>query len=256
MMRRQPTLSALIVAVMVVTILPRAHGQGGPPLITDDPYTVEKGHWEVNVAFTAERTVQERVFETPLFDINYGLTEWLQLKYEAGPLIVDGKGEGPRGTFSNSLVGLKWNFLDEDRHGVAMTFYPQVEFNNPCLDASDRGLVDDGTQVLLPVEVAHNFGQFSVGAEVGYNLIQYDDDEWKYGIAGGYAVTERLQLLAEVAGTVDEDFRRPTPIFQLGFRYELQEHLTLLFAAGRSLRSSLAEDDPSLLAYAGLSFSF
>jgi hypothetical protein len=249
--------AALVLGLLVMGATPAlSRAQGGPPLITDDPYTVERGHFEVNVAFTAERTPEARTFETPLFDINYGLTERVQLKYEAGPLIVDERDEGPRGTFSNSLVGLKWNFLDEDRYGVAMTFYPQVEFNNPGLNAADRGLVDDGTQVLLPIEIAHRFGRLSVGGEVGYNVIQYEDDEWKYGIAAGYAVNDRLQLLAEVAGTVDQDFHRPVPILQLGFRYELQEHMTLLFAAGRCLRASPADDEPSLLVYAGLSFSF
>jgi hypothetical protein len=247
----------VVLAVMTAGLSPTvAHGQGGPPLITDDPGTVEKGHWEVNVALTAERTEEERAFEAPLLDINYGLTERLQLKYEAAFLVVDEPGDEPRGTISNSLVGVKWRFLDEDRHGVAMSFDPQVEFNNPGMKQSDRELAGDGTQVLLPIEISRTFGRLSLGAEVGYNFIEFEGDEWKYGLAAGYALTDRLQLLAEVAGVVDDDFHRTTPILNAGFRLELRDDLTLLFAAGRGLRSSLAEDDPSLLVYAGLSFSF
>jgi hypothetical protein len=256
-MRRPPSLVAVLLAIVAVGVPSTAAlGQGGPPLITDDPGTVQKGHWEINVALTAERTEDERAFEAPLLDINYGLTERVQLKYEAALLVVDERGEDPRGTLSNSNVGVKWRFLDEDRHGVAMSFYPQVEFNNPGMKESDRELAGEGTQVLLPIEVARSFGRFSLGAEVGYNFIESEDDEWKYGLAAGYALTDRLQLLAEVAGVVDDDFDRTTPILNVGFRFKLRNDLTLLFAAGRSLRSSLAEDDPRLLVYTGLSFSF
>src|SRR5215213_2145620 len=181
-----------------------ARAQAGPPLITDDPGTPGDGNWEINVAFTFEQTPAARAMELPLLDVNYGLGDHLQLKYEGAFLLIDEKGAGPRGTFSNSLVGVKWRFLDEDRHGIAMSMYPQVEFNNPGLNASRHGLVDDGTQVLIPFQIARSFGSFEVGVEAGYNFIQYSDDEWKYGVAVGYALSERLELLGEVAGVVDQ----------------------------------------------------
>ena len=255
----QRALCQLSLAMLLVVLGPLASlafAQGGPPLITDDPGTPGNGNWEINTAFTFERTPGATAMEAPLLDINYGLGDHMQLKYEGAFLILDEKDAGPRGTLSNSLVGVKWRFLDQDKHGVAVSTYPQVEFNNPGLNASRHGLVDDGTQVLIPFEIARSFGPWEVGAEVGYNVIQYDDDEWKYGVAVGYAVNQRLQLLGEIAGVVDADFHRNDPILNLGLRYELNDHLTLLFAVGRSLRSSLTEDEPSLLVYSGLSFTF
>lgn len=54
---------------------------------------------------------------------------------------------------SNSLVGVKWRFLDEDKVGFNMSFYPQVEFNNPT-GSVNRGLADQGPNRLVPPEVS------------------------------------------------------------------------------------------------------
>src|SRR5215213_6069594 len=82
-----------------------ARGQAGPPLITDDPGTPGDGRWEINLALTIEQTRAERALELPLLDINYGLGDHIQLKYEGALLVVDEQDAGPRGTLSNSLVG-------------------------------------------------------------------------------------------------------------------------------------------------------
>ena len=210
--------------------------QAGPPLITDDPGTPGDRKWEINVPFTAEQTPSERTFEAPLLDMNYGVGEHVQLTYQVALLVVDEQNEGPRVTLGNSLVGVKWRFLDEDKHGVAMSIFPQVEFNNPGSNAADRGLVDDGTQVLIPIEIARSFGKLALDVELGYDFIQFADDEWIYGIAAAYPLTKRLELCGEIAGMVDQDFRRNDVILNVGFRYDLTERMKLLFSAGRSLR--------------------
>ena len=67
--------------------------QGGPPLITDDPGTPGDGNWEINLAFTAEKRKTERLYESPILHINYGLGERIQLKYEVPWLILDESGK-------------------------------------------------------------------------------------------------------------------------------------------------------------------
>jgi hypothetical protein len=62
-----------IVVLLLTAFAGRAYGQGGPPLITDDPGTPGDGKWEVNAAFTHERAGRERVYEAPLLDVNCGL---------------------------------------------------------------------------------------------------------------------------------------------------------------------------------------
>ncbi|MFV0387937.1 MAG: hypothetical protein ACK5NT_04210, partial [Pyrinomonadaceae bacterium] len=66
--------------------------QGGPPMITDDTGTVPKGHWEINSAFTIERTSEGNSFGTPLLDINYGLSQNTQLKVEIPWIVIHNNG--------------------------------------------------------------------------------------------------------------------------------------------------------------------
>src|SRR5215216_4105629 len=210
----------LRLAVVIMVLFPAAivYAQGGPPLLTDDPGTPGNGNIELNLALTLDQTRTERVFELPLLDFNYGLGDHIQLKYELAYLVIDQEDAGPVGGVSNSLFGLKWRFLDEDRHGLAMSTYPQIEVNNP--KSLRREFIESGTNLLLPIEAAKSFGKWEVGAEIGYQFIQHGDDQWIYGIAVGYPLTKQLELLAEIHGTADQDFSRHDPLFNLGTRYE------------------------------------
>src|SRR5215204_3086792 len=104
----------LRIVIFVVALLGaagRVLGQAGPPLITDDPGTPGDGNWEINFALTVEQSREERAFEAPLLDINYGLGDHIQLKFEAAYLVLDERDAGPVGGLANSLVGVKWRFL-------------------------------------------------------------------------------------------------------------------------------------------------
>jgi len=59
-----------------------AQGQGGPPMVTDDPGTPGGGHWEINLAWTGEHSSGETTQDAPLLDLNYGVGDRLQVKYE------------------------------------------------------------------------------------------------------------------------------------------------------------------------------
>jgi hypothetical protein len=253
-MLRFPFLVAVTALAAVIVGVPDARGQGGPPLITDDPGTPGPGKWEIQFSFAHERSQNERVYEAPLLDINYGVGERIQLKYEVAYLTVDDDKAGAHSGLGNSLAGFKYRFLDEDREGLSMSFYPQVEFNNPTKSAR-RGLVDSGTNVLLPVEVARRFGPFEVAAEVGYQFTQHQDDQWIYGVAAAYPLSEKLELLGEIHGLSDQDFGRNDLLCNVGTRWEFAEGLTLLLSVGRSLRD-VDDDSPQLTVYAGIQFNF
>ena len=107
--------AAPILALMMATT---AWGQAGPPVIGDDPGTPPDGHWEINIAYPYIRTPHQVTMETPHLDLNYGWGDHIQLKYEVGWLI--GKEEGQPWTqgINNSLAGVKWRFLDEEKNGT------------------------------------------------------------------------------------------------------------------------------------------
>jgi hypothetical protein len=58
-------------------------------MLTEDPATPGPGNWEINSAFAYERVNGQPWFEAPLLDINYGVGERFQLKYELPFIISD-----------------------------------------------------------------------------------------------------------------------------------------------------------------------
>lgn len=228
--------------------------QGGPPLITDDTATVPKGHWEINIATTIERRRAESQQEVPLLDINYGLGKTLQLKFEVPYLRVKDAGERAGTGLGNSNIGMRWRFFEDEKRSVAISTYPQLEFNNPTSSAR-RGLVERGAQLLLPVEVTHKLFIFEANEEFGYLVKQHRTDVLIYGLALGRQVTRRLELLGEIHGEALRTFKEDELLFNLGGRFGLTKHLTLLFSSGRSFRRA-SSGEPTLILYAGTQLNF
>ena len=238
--------------VLLTHLLP---AQGGPPLITDDPGTPGDGVWEINVAFTAEKGAEgEWLLEAPLLDINYGVGERIQLKLETPWVWVDEDGEPAKNGLGNTEVGVKWRFLDQEEHRVDMSVYPQVSFNNPT-SSVDRGLVDEGTEVFLPVELERRFGRFAFNPEAGFVIREEDEEGWEYGLAVGYQLLDELELLGEIHGETDDGLERHEIVFNVGGRWEMTPGLDLLVAAGRGLRGA-GSGEPEILGYVGLQFIF
>ena len=227
--------------------------QGGPPVITDDPGTPGNHRWEINVALTQESLAGVTNFEAPIFDFNYGAGDHLQLKLEI-PYAVQNVASETRAGLGNSRVGVKWRFLDEAKGGVSVSPYPQFTFNNPTASVR-RGLVDDGWQMFVPLEVSKTLGKFQVGGEVGYNLQQKFPNQLWLGLVGALQAASRIQLLAELHSIGAEHFAENESIFDLGSRIRLTNLNTLLFTAGRSLPGSTA-GQPKFFMYAGIQFTF
>lgn len=240
-----------IIAILLVTLLVPICALAGPPILTDDTGTPGPGKWELNIGFTVDKRHDETRYETPALDINYGIGEHIQLNYSVSWIALDGKDEGSKNGLGNSEVAVKWRFLDVDRHGVAMSVYPRLIFNNPTSSAG-RGLADKGTVFRLPVQMEKKIGVININTEIGHDFHQRGGDEWLYALALKYGEIKGLEALAEVFGTADNSFKRHETVFNLGFRYDLGKSYTLLASAGRSFHST--SDQPNLLLYAGIQF--
>ncbi len=223
--------------------------QGGPPMRTDDPGTPGSGNLEVNIATTADRRPGERVYETPLLDVNYGLGDRMQVKFEIPWIVRTSDAEPTKSGLGNSLIGFKWRFLENK---LEMSVYPQCEFNNPNRSA-DRGLVDRGVRFLIPVEATRTIGPVNFNAELGYLITQFGSDEWIAGLATGRQMTSRLELLGEVYATGKVDGTERDMSVGLGGRYKFRERMLLLFMAGRSFPGADV-GGPHLVGYLGMQF--
>jgi hypothetical protein len=120
-LRRYSHLVLFLLALPALATL--AHAQGGPPFRTDDPDTPGNKHWEINIGFIGDRNPQAGSYQVPDFDINYGLGDRIQLKYEIPIAIAEiraqpGTPDQPP-TNEQILVGLggsnpgiKWRFYE------------------------------------------------------------------------------------------------------------------------------------------------
>ncbi len=100
-----------------------AYGQGGPPFRTDDPETPGNQHWEINFGWIGDRNPGSGNYQVPDFDINYGLGDRIQLKYELPiaieeirPLLATPGSPAQQGHviagLGESLLGIKWRFYE------------------------------------------------------------------------------------------------------------------------------------------------
>ena len=237
----------VIVFLSIVPCTTRA--QGGPPLLTDDPGTPGNGNWELNIAYAAEKTHGERSTDLPRVDINYGLGPNIQLKYEVAWSYLDQNASATRSGLSNSLAGVKWRFLNEEQAGINMSSYPQIEFNNPT-GSLDRGLVDNGPNLLLPIEASKTFGAATIVGEIGRWFRRDASDQWLCGVAISVPWSDSLELLAELHTTTESSFRHADPVLNFGARKPLNGSFSLLASAGTGLGNS--EDRTELVVYVGL----
>ena len=239
-------LRALFVLLLVPAACVFAHAQGGPPLLTDDPGTAEYKHWEINLAVLPEIRSDARAFELPLADFNYGANEHTQLKFEI-PLLVEWSDARSHAEAGDGNFGVKWRFVDQEKHGFDLSTYPQFSFNSP----GPKLLVDRGTSLLLPLQIARTFGRFELNADGGYIIKQHGMDELTFGLAAGYQATKSLELLAELHSVPLRNFAENESVFQLGGRKKFSDHYIFLFAAGRGIPGS-SDREPKFLGYFGV----
>jgi hypothetical protein len=237
----------IILLLIVITAAPVF---AGPPLLTDDPDTPGDQHWEINVAYTLDKSKMESTQETPILDLNYGLGDNIQLKYEIPWLINREQQTGTKSGAGNSLAGIKWRFLEEEKYGVNMSVYPQIGFNFPTSSAA-REVFYEETYGILPVEVSKKFGLLTLDGEFGYTFNQHSENEWLYGLFCGYEIRENLTMLAEIHGGATTQFNSNETVFNIGTQWDFTKKYGLLASAGRSF-SRPTSDKPNLLLYLGL----
>jgi hypothetical protein len=232
-----------------------ARAQGGSPMLTDDPGTPGDGHWEINVALITEHARDgARQSNFPLLDLDYGVGERVQLKYEVPWLVASEPGQPSRAGLGNSEFGVKWRFFDDATSGLAISTYPQIEFNNPT-SSKRRGLVDGGTTLVLPFEFQGKLGPLGWNAELGRSFPAHGEGEWLYGLVLGREVNPRLELAVELHGAGRFSREDDELITNVGARLKLSGHQTLLISVGRSVNQAHGEE-LTFVGYLGMQWTY
>lgn len=247
-------LRAITLAVALLACLGRHDAcWAGPPLFTDDPETPGRGGWEINISHNIERTRDAFFMETPLFDINYGLLDNDQWKIEFPVLFLDSDEHGAHWGMGDLLLGWKYRFLEEEDHHFMASVYPQLLVPT----GNERvGLSGGNVEALFPLQIGKHFCEEKVFVygEIGYNVVlgAPEANSWKYGLAAQWGATERLELMAEVAGLAFPGGAEPDDtFFNVGFKYDLTKRTSLIAAFGRSFHD-VNRGTPDLLTYVGL----
>jgi hypothetical protein len=261
----------LFVFFAVVSGAVRAHAQGGPPFITDDPGTPGNRHWEINLGWTGNHNPGQASYELPDIDMNYGWGDRIQLKYELPLAAATDRNNTTRAGLGESLLGVKWRPYEhhtagEPKSGENISFslgtYPQVSINNPT-SAVRRGIVETGPQYYLPLEFTAKWGPIDFNGEVGRWFGNRDvPSRWGRGLIAGHEFSPRLELYTEIydlqdANRIDAVPKQRALTVDFGGRQTVDraEHVRLLFMGGRGIQAVTRQNsEPNWIAYVGVQF--
>jgi len=265
---RMPTLFLLLLIALCGVC---ARAQGGPPFITDDPGTPGSKHWEINLGWTSDHNPGLATYELPDFDINYGLGDKIQLKYELPIAAATDVHNTTRAGLGESLLGIKVRPYEHHTAGEPKTdenldfsigTYPQASINNPT-GAVRRGIVENGPQYYLPVEMTAKWGPVNFNGEVGrWFGNQLTPSRWGRGLIAGHEFNDRFELYGEIYDLQDINRIGGIPkqrelTLDMGGRQTLDRkgHIRLLFMGGRAMQAvTLTNSEPNWIAYLGVQF--
>jgi hypothetical protein len=239
--------------MLIVTVARGAFGQGGPPMITDDPGTPGNGKWENNLAIIFEHRPNETSFDAPEIDLNYGMGDHIQLTLQTAPVLSKRSGHGLIGGLGGTETAVKWRFLDEATSGLDMSMFPRVIFN-VSQSSVRRGIAEEGTRFQIPFEAAKTFGRLHLDVEIGPRASTVGQSEWLDGIVCGLDLTKPTMLMAELHDESRMNFSRDVLTINFGLRHEFSENRILIVSTGHELRSP--DKSTALIGYFGMQFVY
>jgi len=201
--------------------------------------------------------------------MNYGWGDRIQLKYELPMAVSTDPDNTTHAGLGESSLGLKWRPYEHHKAGeqksdenmdFSIGTYPQVWFNNPT-SAVRRGLVENGPQYYLPMEMTAKAGPIALNGEVGHWFgNQLVPNRWGRGLIAGHEFNDRTELYAEIYDLQDANRIGSAPkqrvfTFDVGGRQTLDHagHIRLLFLGGRAIQAVTRQNaEPSWIAYLGV----
>jgi hypothetical protein len=211
---------------------------GSPPMQTDDTDTPGAGNWEINLVAVGEFAGGEHRIEAPIFDVNYGMGDRLQFKYEL-PFVFQAElqptANGERAVHAQGIgdsnFGVKYRFYDNEDRGISFAVYPQIEFRTP---GANRDVSEGPAAFILPVLMTIEFEHSAIGAEAG---VEASSGERRYfgsfGVGG--RANDKLAIMAEIAGTDLNAADDKRVLVNVGLRRKLNATQTLSASFGRDI---------------------
>ncbi len=209
----------------------------GAPFVTDDAGTPEAGHFEINLATEYTRAAGGSSGAIPSFEVNYGVTDQLQVSIKPALVFSHVDHGGTNLGFADLELGVKYRFIEQDETG----WRPAVAFGPALVLPSGseiRGLGDGHLQGSLPLWISKDFDRWTVFGGGGYNINQGSEhmNWWFAGLGLLCALDPAWTVGVEVYhATQAERGEKNNTAFNVGVIYNISERHHLMASAGRNL---------------------
>jgi hypothetical protein len=232
-------------AIICLLAFTNAYAQGGgPPMLTDDPATLDKGTFEINTSINSQIT-KEVQLAVPYVDANYGVNNNLQLKVEMPYQITIDEQKHSSGKFIDPLFGVKYHFVSEDKYFLSATTYPQV-----TVTGTQKGF-------LLPLLLVKTIGKFVIGEEVGYSFIEKDSGSLINGNLLSYKASKKWEIMGEFFLQKSIHPTIATAGFMnYGCRYTFNKTFTFLGSIGTQVITPANQERQYFFSFIGLQTDF
>ena len=238
----------LAIPLLILLVAPIACF-AGPPFLTDDPEPVDYHHWEFYVASIQQYLREESDATLPHVEINYGAIPNVQLHLVAPMEYLNDTG-GPHYGYSNTELGIKYRFIQEDDDIPQVGIFPLVEV--PTGNQS-QGLSNGSAQVYLPVWLQKSWGKFTTYGGTGYWL-DYGPGTKNWLFAGWeaqYDFSDVVTLGGELYFHQAEDPNSTSGTgFNIGGFFNTNEHNHILWSIGHSFTG-----EATVTAYIGYQYT-
>jgi hypothetical protein len=201
----------------------------GPPYLTDDPVPTDTGHWEI-YGFTTGEGRGSTLDADAGFDLNYGPVKDVQLTATLPLSVSHDSLEGWRGGTGDLELGVKYRFLNDEKHGISAAVFPRAILPTSTIATGEK------TRFLLPVWIGKDFhGGTSVFGGGGFEVNPGPGNRnfWQAAVAATQDVSDKVSIGAELAWQ-QPDTEGGTNQLRIGIGsiVKLSDHYALLFSGG------------------------
>jgi len=214
---------------------------GGPPMLTTDPGTPGKNHWEINTSLNYHFSTQVDI-QIPTTEIVYGIGNHYQISAQL-PMPNFELNKSHYTNFTQPQIGVKCQLLNEQQNSIAVAIYPQI------IIPLDK---EQDPQIFIPLEFEKTFNNFRIGVEIGYFVLNNPNTIFN-GTIVGFRFRNDLELMGEfyISKTMNKS-QSTTGLLNFGFRKQLNKHLVLMSSMGTKIITPYDEDKKSLFGLIGM----
>jgi len=219
------------------------------PLDTEDTKTLEPGQVELELRGDYEKSPDEKEWSLTT-TLNIGVFPGLEVDVDAPFVLLDPEDDSTRGGVGDVELTTKYRLLDETERRPA--FMGAVVLRLPTGD-EDRGLGEEGVDVLPLAVVSKTFGPLTLTLNGGYTFVTRDRDLDFWVVTGSfeYEITDAWSLVGEIVSELGTHDRGDVVVLRAGTVLAITEGIEVYTAVG----FGLTRDSPDVTVRLGVTIA-